>query len=588
MNTFAKAARAAVFFAAIAPAAAGVRADVDLNGSWEFRFEEGKSLDEAARTDFLATDTMTVPGCYDTMPKWYLKRGTGLYRRTFTLESDVAAAWLTIDGMGLAGRFFLDGRELGTVALPYSRFHLPAGALSKGTHTLVAALDNRFDWRRLKLARAYYDFYLYGGFYHGVSLTFSRERLRVRTRDWRTGEVEVEVAGSESRPADFDAMLVFDGTNEVKAAFRNRRATVRTPLFRLWSPDAPNLHTVALDGTSARFGIRHIEARDRKIWLNGKPIYLKGANRHEAHPACGAATPETLMLQDIQNLKALGGNFFRGAHYPQAQRFLDLCDEYGVLVWEETLGWGNGPRYNNGGRAEFDDRKFLEDNLAQAELMVDASFNHPCVVIFAFMNEFASNTKKGRKIADAIIGKIKSFDSGRLVTFACNCNSDDISNANTDIISFNTYPGWIGSDPGGPANLKRLFASNIGEIVKSHRKRHPDKPIVVSETGTCGEYGRHDPAAAQWTEEFEAEYLTTATETIFPNREIAGFALWQFADCRSYHRAGSSVRVKPFAENLAGIYDGHRRAKTVVVEAVRKAFAGKEAGGGEAGKDGRR
>ena len=51
------------------------------------------------------------------------------------------------------------------------------------------------------------------------------------------------------------------------------------------------------------------------------------------------------MLTDIQNLKAMGGNFFRGAHYPQSQRFLDLCDEHGVLVWEESLGWGNGQTY---------------------------------------------------------------------------------------------------------------------------------------------------------------------------------------------------------------------------------------------------
>ncbi len=51
------------------------------------------------------------------------------------------------------------------------------------------------------------------------------------------------------------------------------------------------------------------------------------------------------MLQDIQRLKSLGGNFIRGAHYQQCERFLDLCDENGVLVWEESLGWGNGQNY---------------------------------------------------------------------------------------------------------------------------------------------------------------------------------------------------------------------------------------------------
>ena len=82
-------------------------AGLDLGGSWGFRFEEGKSIEETAGASFAATDTMVVPGCYDTMPQWLLKRGTGLYRRTFTLGRPVENAWLVVDGMGLRGRFAL-------------------------------------------------------------------------------------------------------------------------------------------------------------------------------------------------------------------------------------------------------------------------------------------------------------------------------------------------------------------------------------------------------------------------------------------------------------------------------------------------
>ena len=68
---------------------------------------------------------------------------------------------------------------------------------------------------------------------------------------------------------------MFDGRNEVSASFKGGRATVSVPDFRLWSPESPSLHTVALkDGLSARFGIRTVEARDRRLWLNGKPLYL--------------------------------------------------------------------------------------------------------------------------------------------------------------------------------------------------------------------------------------------------------------------------------------------------------------------------
>ena len=151
----------------------------------------------------------------------------------------------------------------------------------------------------------------------------------------------------------FEAELLFDGQHTMSAEFREAKTVVRVPNFKLWSPDHPNLHTVAIRSThdqtaptcAVRFGIRTIEARNRGIYLNGERIFLKGVNRHEQQLQLGASTPEGFMLADIQNLKAMGGNFIRGAHYPQSQRFLELCDECGVMVWEESLGWGNGQRY---------------------------------------------------------------------------------------------------------------------------------------------------------------------------------------------------------------------------------------------------
>ena len=542
---------------------------VSLDGSWAFRFEEGKAFSEVADPAFEATDRISVPGCYDMMPKWLCKRGTGLYRRTFTLEKAVPNAWLVVDGMGLTGHFRIDGRDLGTHPYPYARLEIETGPLAAGEHTVFAALDNRFDWEIQKLARPYYDFYCFGGFYHGVSLSFDNRKLFVRTRDIATGTVEIEAVNFVSR--EFAATLTFDGKNAVAASFKGGRAIVRVPDFKLWSPDAPNLHTVALDGVSARFGIRTIEAKDRRLWLNGKPLYLKGANRHESHPTFGAATPESLMVLDIQNLKSLGGNFFRGCHYQQSQRFLDYCDEMGVLVWEESLGWGNGSHAAIA-KNELSDPGFIAAQLKETTEMVRASFNHPSVIIFAYMNEFLSSSEAGKALSDKLIQAIRAEDSGRLVTFACCHWKKDISNANTDLVAFNIYPGWIGSDAGDAANLRRLVRAGVTETVSHFRALYPDKPIMVSEMGTCGVYGQHDPAAAQWTEEFEAEYDGAVIDAVFANPEICGLAIWQFTDARSYHRGGSTIRTKPFAQNLAGLYDAYRRPKKVV-DVVKAGFA---------------
>ncbi len=553
---------------------------VNLNGNWEFRFEREKSLEDVCDAQFKANASMCVPGCFDMLPDYLMQRGTGLYRRTFDLAQDVVDARLVVDGMGLRGRFLLDGRDLGLVAMPYSRFELATGPLKAGRHTLVAALDNNFGRDKMKMFLPYYDFYAHGGFYHGVSLKLQTapvqlDRVYVRTRDYKTGQVELELAFLGKVPADFTARVRFDTETAAReVAFKDARATMAVPAFKLWSPKAPNLHTVCVAAfdtkVEERFGIREIKAADKRLWLNGEMLYLKGANRHESHPQFGSATPEALMLEDIQNVKSLGGNFIRGAHYPQSQRFLDYCDEMGVLVWEESLGWGNH-------KIDFVDPEFGRLQVEQTRLMVRTSFNHPCVIIYGFLNEGASENPAAKPLYNKLIDTIRAEDSGRLVTYACNRVTNDICNDNTDLIAFNTYPGWIGTNAGSPENLKRLIRENVEGIVARFRKLYPDRPIIVSEMGTCAIYGFHDRAAGQHSEEFEAEYDGDVIDVVFANPEICGLALWQLTDARTYHRGGAGIREKPMAINLAGLYDAYRRPKAVV-EVVRAGFARTAAG----------
>ena len=553
---------------------------VDLNGSWEFRFEEGKSAEEAFVADFVATDTMIVPGCFDMMPKWLMKKGTGLYRRVFELDRDVSAAWLIIDGVGLRAKFKIDGREIGVDEFPWSRVELATGPLKAGRHIIEAAVDNRIDIRTNRLFFPRYDFYSFGGFFHGLSLSFDNRILRVRTRDFEKGLVEIEAVNFSK--THFDATIVFDGVNKVDATFKAGRATVRVPKCKLWSPDSPNLHTVVVDGCAARFGVRDIRVDGTHILLNGKRLILKGVNRHESHPDQGAATSEELMLRDIQLLKSIGGNFIRGAHYPQAQRFLDLCDENGILVWEESLGWGNLATQMD---REVRDPIFRKLQVEQTRLMVRNSFNHPSVIFFGFLNECQSSEEDVKSLVEELAAVIRAEDSGRLVTFAVNRlpngevgQEEDISAGCCDVISFNTYPGWIdrSDGPGDKESLARLIKSGpygVDTIVACFERRYPGKPILIAEMGTCGLYGKRDPAGGAWSEEFQAEYFDDVLSAALSNTRLSGVTLWQFCDARSYHRRGP-VRVKPLSTNLAGLFDGYRRPK-LAVEVVRRHFKGK-------------
>ena len=537
-----------VVCALAAVAAFAAFADVSLDGSWGFRFEEGKMLEAASGADFAAADVIPVPACYDMMPKWYMKRGTGLYRRAFTLGKPMKDAVLVVDGMGVRARFELDGRNLGIHPYPYARLEIAVGPIAAGDHTVFAAVDNALAWPQVKMARPYYDFYLYGGFYHGVKLVEREPKVFVRTLDYKTGKVEVEVEG---------------GGKEVRTI----------PDFKLWSPDEPNLTTIEVAGRKVRFGIRQIEARNRKIYLNGKELFLKGFNRHESDWLNGAATGEAVMLQDIQRLKALGGNFIRGAHYQQCERFLDLCDENGVLVWEESLGWGNGQGYTNRNFKpnELTDDEFCEMQVRQTREMVRASFNHPSVVIYGFLNECASDKPECKVLVDRLIETIRAEDSGRLVTFACNNTEKDVCNENTDIVAFNAYPGTIPMQPGTGAELREKVAEKFNDVVRKFRERYPEKPIMVSESGCGGEFGRRGEYASPSTEEFQNEYLTDIFETLWANPDVVGFSIWQMNDGRTRERFGGVAVSSFFGGSIAGVFDRLRRPK-ISADTVRRYF----------------
>ena len=537
-----------IFCASFAAMALAAFADVSLDGSWSFRFEEGKMLEAASGVDFPAADTIPVPACYDMMPKWYMKRGTGLYRRTFTLAAPMKDAVLVVDGMGVRAKFEIDGKSLGVHPYPYARLEVPVGHLSAGEHTIFAAVDNTLAWPQVKMARPYYDFYLYGGFYHGVKLVERKPKVFVRTLDYRTGKIEVQVEGGEKK-------------------------TMTVPDFKCWSPEEPNLTTIEVAGRKVRFGIRQIESRNRKIYLNGKEIFLKGFNRHESDWLNGAATGEAVMLQDIQRLKALGGNFIRGAHYQQCERFLDLCDENGVMVWEESLGWGNGQDYTNRNFKpnELTDEEFCEMQVHQTREMVRASFNHPSVIIYGFLNECASQKPECKVLVDRLIETIRAEDTGRLVTFACNITGKDICNTNTDIIAFNTYPGTIPMQPGTEAEFRKKVSGTFNDIVRKFRERYPDKPIMVSESGCGGEFGRRGEYASPNTEEFQNEYLTDIFETLWANPDVVGFSIWQMNDGRTRERFGGVAVSAFFGGSVAGVFDRLRRPK-LSAETVRKYF----------------
>ena len=248
----------------------------------------------------------------------------------------------------------------------------------------------------------------------------------------------------------------------------------------------------------------------------------------------------------------MGSNFVRGSHYPQDRRFLDLCDESGLLIFEESLGWGHKKEH-------FVNEKFVNGQIYQTTQMIDYSYNNPCVIMRGFLNEGESDVEEARNCYESLIKLLRERDPSRLVTYASFKRRTDLFLEQVDVVCYNTYPGWYNADDEeNPLDSVLPKIRSDVEFLQS-RPDLKDKPFILSEIGGGAIYGWHDNLHGHWTEEFQAELLKIVCNEVMDNQLITGVSIWQFCDCRTYN-CGRALK-RPRAFNNKGVVDEYRRPK---------------------------
>ena len=164
-----------------------------------------------------------------------------------------------------------------------------------------------------------------------------------------------------------------------------------------WTAETPNLYSLVATFTPAdkklkaetasiRVGFRRVEIKNGQLLVNGKAVYIKGANRHEMDPDGGYVVSRERMIADIKEMKRMNINAVRTCHYPDDPQWYDLCDEYGLYVIAEANQEGHGFHYDPNTAPTYKPM-FAKPILERNQHNVSVQFNHPSVIIWSLGNE---------------------------------------------------------------------------------------------------------------------------------------------------------------------------------------------------------
>ncbi|MDF3127865.1 glycoside hydrolase family 2 TIM barrel-domain containing protein [Kiritimatiellaeota bacterium B1221] len=534
-----------------------------LDGMWDFAFLGETETPECIEPSQIKyDDRMPVPSAYDAYPRYAGVRGTAAYRTFLNIPSQ-QSGFLRLWGTGMWNRIILDGEELKTYSLPYSPVELSIPASDQTRRELVIINDNRFDAQRVPLQEYYYDFYAYGGIYRSIELHLpaplyiteahinpedhqsGKVQARVWVNDHSLKSLSLQVWVDESQNSQHEIPLI-EGAGSFSFQIENPQP---------WTAETPNLYKISLktdrDNWETRIGFRTITVENGKVQINGKAVKLLGYCHHEAHPQFGPALSVQSHVQDLQLMKDMGCNFIRGSHYPMDPVFLDLCDELGFYVFQESLGWGNREK-------NFESEGFHQGQLEQTKKMIHSSWNHPCVIMWGYLNEGASNEKYAGPLYQELYKLCKSEDPTRPATYASMFPFEDLYFEYCDVISINHYPGWYSKrDQVRPLHeIDALFDRMLDHFQKIDQA---DKPFIMSEIGAGAIYGWRDALKSHWSEEYQADHLDVVCKRVVEDDRITGVSLWQFCDGRTY--ASAEALQRPRAFNNKGTFDEYRRPK---------------------------
>ena len=429
---------------------------LSLNGRWRFHWSESVESRlkgfEAVNYNDASWAEMPVPGLwelngygkpvyvnigyawkgqYKNNPPFVATEGNyvGQYRRVFDIpqEWDGKPVYLCIGSATSNVRVWVNGKPVGYSedSKLEARFELTK-TVHPGQNVIALEIFRWCDGTYLEDQ----DFWRLSGISRGVYV-YTREKQRIEdvhvTGDMN-GKLHVETLVT-SGITSLDCEVMDEGGASVHSlcGIKPKKGKWTEDIFcnapdglRLWSAEMPSLYTLNLraytrtglaESVSIPFGFRTVEIKDAQLLVNGQPVLVKGADRHEMHPTKGYGVSEEDMIRDIRIMKELNINAVRTCHYPDDPRWLALCDRYGLYVVDEGNIESHGMGYRDG-ETLAQDPQFRAAHLIRDQRMVQRDFNHPSVIVWSLGNEAGP----GPNFVDCY-NWIKAYDPSRPVQY---------------------------------------------------------------------------------------------------------------------------------------------------------------------------
>ncbi len=525
---------------------------------------------------------VTLPHCFNARdavdPDMPYYEGPGWYRTRLTLTNPFpnGRTLLHFDGAGQKAKVFVGLDKVGEHVGGYDGWDVDitdaardvlTNSWSKGVVPVAVLCDNSRDAESIPSDLS--DFTRYGGLYRHVSLIYvpviSLERVHIKPMLMPDGKASVTIQSRFYNPTavkDKVELTVKVSDPGGKVIYTSTQTnfpwvgikeladfTINNP--QLWSPKMPALYDYVVTLKTSHgeqqieehFGLRSFEwVEHGPFKLNGERLLLRGTQYHEDHAGVGAAVPDEVVRQTFQKIKDMGANFVRLGHYQQSPQVLELCDELGLLVWEE-IPWCRGGI--GGARYQQECRDLLT-------AMIDQHFNHPSVILWGLGNEngwpgdFETfDTNSVRSLMVQLNDRAHQLDPSRKTCIRYCDFCKDVP----DVYSSSIWAGWYsGQYPEYRVSLEReikstphFFHAEWGG--DSHAGRFAEEPEkflhkVATGKGTAELDGAYKPrggsARAAKDGDWSESYICNLFDWYLKEQEqmtnLTGTAQWIFKD----------------------------------------------------------